>query len=229
MDTIADRLSNLLFGRTRAAVLGLLFTRPDESFHLRELARLSGAALGPVQREVAALAGAGVLVREPRGRQVFYRLDPRCPALEELRALVLKTAGLVDHLRRALAPLAAKLRAAFVFGSFARGEHGRDSDVDLLVVGDATFAELAAALRTVQARLGRVLNPTVYSPPEFRRKRAAGQPFLTRVLSGPKLFVVGGEHELQTMAAERLAQAARRNPAGDRRPLRRHRARSRGK
>src|SRR5215210_545856 len=105
-----DALTDLLFGKTRRAVLSLLFTRPDESFHLRELARLSGAALGPVQREVAALAGAGVLVREPRGRQVFYRLDPQCPIFDELKALVVKTAGLVDVLRLALAPLAAKLR-----------------------------------------------------------------------------------------------------------------------
>jgi len=156
-------LTSLLFGKTRRAVLGLLFTRPDESFHLRELARLSGAALGPVQREVAALAGAGLLVREPRGRQVFYRLDPRCPVYSELKALVVKTAGLGDVLRRALAPLARKVPVAFVFGSFARGEQAHASDVDLLVVGGASFAELAQALREPQARLARVVNPTVYS------------------------------------------------------------------
>jgi predicted nucleotidyltransferase len=227
MDTPpVDAVTDLLFGKTRRAVLGLLFTRPDESFHLREVARLSGAPLGPVQREVAALTAAGLLIREPRGRQVFYRLDSRCPVFNELKSLVLKTAGLVDLLRQALAPLAGSLRVAFVFGSFARGEHGHASDVDLLVIGKVTFADLAAALRVTQARLGRVVNPTVYSPDEFRRKRDAGNHFLSRVIAGPKLFVVGGEDDLAAMATERMAEAARPEPAGNRRPVRRHRARS---
>lgn len=221
----ADPLTDVLFGKTRRAVLGLLFTRPDESFHLRELARLCRLSLGPVQREVNALAGAGLLTRDPRGRQVFYRLDPRCPVLPELRALVIKTAGLIDVLRRALVPARDELRLAFVFGSFARGEQRHTSDVDLLVVGDITFAELVKALHAPQAHLGRVINPTLYTPAEFRRKLAAGNHFLGRVVAAEKLYVVGDEHELAAMAAERVAQAPRAKSPGNRRPVRRHRAR----
>jgi predicted nucleotidyltransferase len=220
-----DSLSEVLFGKSRRAILRLFFTRPDETFHLRQVARLSGVGVGPAQRELAALTGAGILHRQPRGRQVDYRLDRSCPVFAELQALVLKTVGLADVLRDALAPLRGRLHAAFVFGSFARGQQTRDSDVDLLVVGDATFAELASALREPQARLGRVVNPTVYSVKQFRRKRAAGSPFLDRVLDGPKLMIVGDEDELQAMAAERVAAAPRAEPAGNRRAVRGHRQR----
>jgi predicted nucleotidyltransferase len=176
---------------------------------------------------VNALASAGLLLREQRGRQVFFRLDPRCPVLTELRAVVMKTAGLGGVLRHALAPLAQKIRVAFVFGSFARGEQRHSSDVDLMIVGDVSFAPLAGALRGPQARLARAVNPTLYSPAEFRQKLDASNHFLDRVLAGPKLLIIGGEHELAAVATERVVEAAHAEPAGDRRLVRRHRARPR--
>jgi len=201
-------LGDLLFGRTRQAVLGLLLTRPDESFHLRQIVRLSGAGLGPVQREVGNLAAAGVLLREQRGRQVFYSANRQSPVYEELRGLVLKTAGLADLLRKALMPLREQIRCAFIFGSFARGEHGRESDVDLLVIGETTIAELAKALGPVQGRLGREVNPTVYRPGEWARKLAEGHHFVTEVVAGPKIFLLGDEDELRGVAKTGLDSAA---------------------
>jgi hypothetical protein len=79
-------IGDLLFGRTRQAVLGLLFTRPDEMFHLRQIVRLSGAGLGPVQREVAKLAAAGLVLREQRGRQVSYSANRQSLVYEEFEA-----------------------------------------------------------------------------------------------------------------------------------------------
>ncbi len=116
--------------------------------------------------------------------------------------LLLKTAGIVDVVREALAPLAEHIRAAFVFGSAARGELRSDSDVDVLVVGDVPFAAVADALAGAQTRLGRDVNPTVYPPAEFRKKLRAGHHFLTTVLREPRLFAVGGPDELARLAAE---------------------------
>jgi predicted nucleotidyltransferase len=110
--------------------------------------------------------------------------------------LLLKTAGLVDVLADELKPLSAKLRFVFVYGSIASGSERSDSDIDLMLVGTASPAELALPLRRARELLGREINPTVYTPAEFDRKRAAKDHFLTRVLDKPKLFVLGNSNEL---------------------------------
>jgi predicted nucleotidyltransferase len=116
-----------------------------------------------------------------------------------LRGLLLKTAGVADVLREALAPLAAGISVAFVYGSVARGEERRASDVDLLVVGDASFAAVAQALAPAQRRLGREVNPTVFTPAEFRQKLTAGHHFLRSVTGREKLFLFGNEHDLRRL------------------------------
>jgi len=108
----------------------------------------------------------------------------------------LKTAGLVDVLADALKPLAAKLRIVFVYGSIASGNEQSDSDIDLMVVGAVSPVQLALPLRHARELLGREINPTVYTPVEFAKKRAAKDHFLTRVLDKPKLFVLGNRNEL---------------------------------
>lgn len=196
--------SAVLFGRTRRRVLALLFGHPDERFYLRQIVRQSGAGLGAVQRELHVLAEAGILRRTVEGRQVYFQADRENPIYPELQALLSKTAGIVDVIREALTPLADGIRLAFVFGSAARGELRRDSDVDVLVVGDASFTAVANALATSQARLRRDVNPTVYPPREFRKKIHSGHRFLTNVLREPRLFAVGGPDELASLGIERV-------------------------
>jgi len=165
-----------------------------------------------VQRELQVLAEAGILRRTVEGRQVYFQADRESPIYPELQALLSKTTGIVDVVREALAPLADGIRLAFVFGSAARGELRRDSDVDVLVVGDASFTAVANALATAQARLGRDVNPTVYPPGEFRKKIHTGHHFLTNVLREPRLFAVGGPDELASLGIERSKAARSRRP-----------------
>jgi predicted nucleotidyltransferase len=127
----------------------------------------------------------------------------------------MKTTGAADVLREALAPLADRIVAAFVFGSAARGELRSDSDVDLLVVGDAPFAEVAEALAEAQERLGRDVSPTVYPVEEFRSKVSDGHHFLTSVLREPHLFIMGGADELDGLGAERLVESPQHKQTGD--------------
>lgn len=211
-----EPLASALFAKTRRVVLGLFFTHPDEWFHLRQVVRLSGAGMGAVQREVTRLAKAGILERQERGNQVAYRADPRCPIFADLKSLLVKTAGVADVLRPALLPLGDRVQLAFLYGSFARGEQHRSSDVDVLVVGTATFSDVVAALQEAQATLGREVNPSVYPPEEFSRKLADRHPFLTRVVDGDKVFLIGDERELGRLGQQRLAAAAHGRRAGDR-------------
>ena len=186
----------LLFSAYRRQVLGLLLLRPEDSLHVRELSRLTGVQAGSLHRELRALTEAGLLLREPAGNQVRYRANRTCPIFPQLAEIFRKTTGLVDLLRDALAPLADRIEAAFVFGSIADGSEMGTSDVDLFVLGKATFAEVVAALAPLRERLGREVNPVVMRRAEFAAQRAKKDRFLKRVMAEPKLFVIGSADDL---------------------------------
>ena len=189
-----------LFGKTRRAILSLLFGHTEDSFYMRQIARAAGVGMGAVQRELKNLADAGIIRRVGRGRRVYYQANPDCPVFSELKGLVVKTAGVADVLRAALAPLAESIRAAFVYGSFAQGSEKRDSDVDVLVIGEAAFSEIVSALAPAQKRLGREVNPTVYPTDEFASKAKGGHHFIRSILNKPKIFLIGDEDEFEGLA-----------------------------
>jgi uncharacterized protein len=200
-------LGDLLFGRTRGAILALLFGHADQSFYTRQIAREVNASVGAVQRELENLSKVGLIVRNSVGSQVFYQANRDAPIFREMQGLVNKTVGIFSVLRSALHPLAKRVLVAFVYGSVAREEETAQSDVDLLVVGKATLEEVLSRLSTVEKSIRRPINPTVYSVAEFKSKLASGNHFLTAVLKGQKVFLLGDEDELREVGGVRLAKA----------------------
>jgi len=201
MITVNDHLTETLLGKTRRSILSVLYGHADETFYLRQLVRVAGGGTGAVQRELKALAEAGIIRRIGKGRQVYYQANAQCAVYPELKSLIMKTAGMGDALRMAVMPLAERIRVAFIYGSVARGGERRESDVDLFVVGDVTLAEVVKTLSPIQLTLNREINPTVYPVEEFRTKRAAGHHFITSVLEGAKVFLIGGEDDLARLAS----------------------------
>lgn len=195
MGTHVTSLTDALFTRTQARVLGLLFTHPEQSFHLNRIVRLAGVGSGAVRRELDRLVSAGVLIRKRIGNQVHYQADAASIVFEELRGLVTKTAGVADVLRNALAPLAGEIESAFVYGSVAGGEDHAGSDIDLLVISDSLdYTDVLKQLDTIGAQLARPINPVLYSAADFLRKRKETK-FLQRVLSKPRIHLIGKEVE----------------------------------
>ena len=185
-------LSDLLFpNQYRRKVLGLLLMRPEQQIHLRELARVIGAAPGTLKKELDALCEAGLLRAERVGNQVRFCANTAHPVFPELQALIRKTIGLADALRLSLAPLAGRIDAAFVFGSMASGTESAGSDIDLMVVGDAGFAEIVDATYAAQATLGREINPKVMSASEWQAKKAERNAFLQDVLNKARIMLIG--------------------------------------
>lgn len=193
-------LASLLFGEYRQKVLARLLLHPEQHYHVRELARLTGTSAGTLHKELARLAMAGVLTREEVGNQVRYGANRQCPIYPELAGILRKTAGFADVLKEALSGFGERLELALVFGSMARGEEGPRSDVDILLVGEIGFAEAVRALHEAQLTIGREINPVVLSPAEFQRKVKNDDAFLTEVLSGEKLFLTGDENDLGKLA-----------------------------
>jgi predicted nucleotidyltransferase len=220
----------VLFGRARRLILGWLLGHPDETYFLRQLVRQTGLSPGSVQRELAALVSAGLVTRTTQGRQVYFQADTESPVFTDLRSLFLKTAGVADVLRDGLRPLTDRIVAAFVFGSAARSELRNASDIDVLVVGDVSFADVVGGLSEAQRVLGREVNPTVYPPAEFRQKIRDGHHFLTSVLDQPHIFLIGDRDELGRLGAQKqMAHGPQDDKAGNRRSAGGRRARPAGK
>ncbi|HEX7047771.1 MAG TPA: nucleotidyltransferase domain-containing protein [Gammaproteobacteria bacterium] len=193
MGTETTSLTDALFTRTQARVLGLLFTHPDQSFHLNRIVRLAGVGSGAVRRDLDRLVSAGLVIRKRLGNQVHYQADSASIVFEELRGLIIKTAGVADVLRNALAPLAGEIETAFIYGSIAKGEDHARSDIDVMVISDRIdYTDLLKQLDACDEQLGRPINPVLYSPADFLRKRKETK-FLQRVLNQARIHLIGKE------------------------------------
>lgn len=186
-----------LFSGYHRRILALLLMHPDQSYHVREIARMTEVPAGSLHRELKLFSNSGILLREPAGNQVRYRANRECPIFPELAGILRKTVGLADVLREALAPLAKRTQAAFVYGSIAKGTETAGSDVDVMIISDdITYPDVMQVLTKVEEKVGRTINPTVYGHAEWRRKLAEEGGFLQRVMKQPRIFLIGTDDDL---------------------------------
>jgi len=188
--------TSFLLSEYRRRVLRLLLPDPDEHYHVREIARLTNTAAGTLHRELSKLAKFNVFLRELSGNQVYYQANRNFPLFPKLSSILKKTSGLIDVLMEFLAPIAAKIEVALIFGSVAKGTENMGSDIDVLVIGDADYTEVVTVLYAAQTNLGREINPKVYSRKQWDTCFQKQDLFIKEILKNPKLFVVGTEHEL---------------------------------
>ena len=185
-------LADALFTTTQQRVLALLFGQPSRSFFASELIDLTGSGSGAVQRELKRLTSSGLVTIKRIGKQKHYQANPECPVFDELCAVVRKTVAMAEPIQQALSPLERKIELALIYGSVAKGTDTARSDIDLLVVADGlTLEALYSALAPVEASLDRKISPTLYTTREYAERRAAANPFLTRVLQGEHLVLMG--------------------------------------
>lgn len=185
-------LADALFSATQQRVLALLFGQPERSFFTNELIALIGAGSGAVQREVRRLAESGLVTVMQVGNQKHYQANPVAPIFQELCSIVTKTLGPPEVVRTALLPLLDEINLALIYGSVASHSDTALSDIDLLLVSDSLgLEEVYAALTPAEQQLARRISPTLYSIEEYRRRRANGNPFLTKVLAGETIFLKG--------------------------------------
>jgi predicted nucleotidyltransferase len=190
-----EKIAATLFGKTRRALLARLYLEPERAFRVRELARSTGISAGAVQHELGVLAAAELVNRTEAENLVTYSANRRCPVFEELKGIVEKTSGIPELVRQALLPARRKIRLALIYGSIARGDNRSRSDLDVLVVGALSFADLLRRLNAVEERIGREISPRLFSAEEFEQRLRRSDRFLTAVLRGPKIMLIGSEDD----------------------------------
>lgn len=197
MGTIHNgNLSSALFGKVRRTLLALFYSQPDESFYLRQIVRMTGVGQGAVQRELRQLSDAGIISESKSGRMIYYKANRDCPIFEELLRLMTKTAGLADVLRKSLEPLTPRIDLAFIYGSQASFKAGAESDIDVVIVGEVEELGLHRAVMEAETKLKRPVNYTLLTREEFDRRREERSGFISRVLRGEKIFIVGGAQDV---------------------------------
>lgn len=202
--TAHGSLADALFAGTQQRLLALLFGQPHRSFYATELIGLAKAGSGAVQRELARLTQSGLLTVTSIGSQRHYQANSASPIFSELSGIVQKTVGLAEPLREALSPLAARIRAAFVYGSVAKREDTASSDIDLMILSDELgYGDVFSALEDVSSQLGRKVNPTILTRLEFGKRLTGQEAFLTRVLAQPKIWLSGGDDDLAANVVRR--------------------------
>lgn len=191
-------LSNALFSNVQQRVLALIFGNPEQSFYISEIVRRVHSGTGAVERELARLEQSGLVSVQRIGNQKHYRANRESPIFDELRGIVLKTVGLAEPLRQSLAKYVDNIRAAFVYGSVAKGTDTAHSDIDLMVIGDdLTYSDLYAKLQKAENVLQRTVNPTFLSLDDWWRKLSTKDSVIAKIDAQPKLFVVGSENDLK--------------------------------
>ena len=182
-------LWNALFTRTQRQLLGLFFGYPDQSFYANEIVRKAKVGTGSVQRELAKLAGSGLLTVAKIGNQKHYQANRESPIYPELRGIVLKTFGATDQLRRAVLDLPGKVELAMLFGDHL--EPSAPAINMLLVSDDLEYADVVTGFMETENRIGRTVQPVLFGTMEFRTLREQGNAGLLDVLRQPKVLLKG--------------------------------------
>lgn len=194
MVTVSVTLKHLFSSKLRVKVLDYFFFHPGEELYVRQLASALDEPVGTVARELSHLEEAGILSSRRLGNQKHFRLREDCSILEDLRNIFLKTSGAGAELRVAMENIS-RVELAFLYGSYARGEAGAASDLDLMVIGNAADRELAPAVARVERRLKREINYTLYTRDEVEKRIRKKGDFVHEVFSSPRILLIGNEDD----------------------------------
>ena len=179
----------LISSKIRIEILKILTLNPESTFNINELSRRTGFSIRGVEKELKNLLTGGILKREVSGNQHRYQLDLLCQIYQEIKAIITKTVGLAELVKQALISVEKKIERAFIYGSFASGDYGNESDVDLFVVTELSGLKLAELLGEVQNEIGRSINVSQFTADEFNKRKEQNDHFLKRVLEGPKINI----------------------------------------
>ena len=188
-------ISSLISSKIRIGILKILVLNSESTFNINEMSRRTGFSLRGVEKELKKLLSGGILKRKVSGNQHRYQLNPKCPIHNEIKMIIIKTVGVAELLKQALSSVEQKIEQAFIYGSFASGTYGDESDIDLFIVTELSGLKLAELLGPVQNQIGRAINASQFSADEYSTRKERKDHYLNRVMESPKIKIIGDEDE----------------------------------
>jgi predicted nucleotidyltransferase len=194
MWTLHMRQSGLFGTAAAMRLIGLFYINPESSFRLIEVV---ASLRDSVNRRAAIntlnqLIAGGFVEKTGKGESSRYRANPRCFVFDELASIAVKTLGGYEDLIEEIGQ-DPNIVAAAIYGSFAKGSQRADSDLDLALVatdpGALSLFDLLGKIETIAGHAGRQVNATTYTEAEA----AGGNEFLGKILSGPLIWLKGGD------------------------------------
>ena len=199
----------ILFTKTQRRILSLLFGNPSRRYYGNEIIKLAGVGTGSARNFLDGLVSSGLVTKTKEGQQIYYQASDKTPIFEELRGIVLKTFGTADFLKKVMKPLEKQVKFAFIFGSVAKGSNNADSDIDVGIVSESpNYSEWMKLLMPAGEKLGREITPTLYGVEEFEAKLANKNHFIERILSQPKIMLIGTENDIEEFRQSGSNQSA---------------------
>lgn len=187
--------SDLITSKTRTKLLSLFLDNPAEMYHVREVVRRVSEEINAVRRELIFLEKKGILIREPRANRVYYYLDKTYPFYYDLLRINSKNTGLGADIMKNRVKLG-RIKFAMLSGKFSRGIRENPEDVDLLVVGTIVVQELSIIIRAEEAKRKHEVNYTVMTEEEFIFRKRRRDPFITSIIYGSRVMLIGDEEQL---------------------------------
>lgn len=192
----------LKFTKNQSLILEFFFNNPEKSYYLRELGRIIGKQPGVFQKDINKLVESGILISEYRAKSRFFKLNKKHPLYRELKSIFFKTVGAEGKLREALKKIK-NIKIAFIFGSYAKGKEDIFSDIDLMIIGEPDEDELISKISSIEEKLKREINYSIFSPEDFRKGLKKKEVFLEEIMADPKLFIIGSQNELEKIIGRR--------------------------
>ncbi len=183
-------LEYFITSKTKRNLLKLFLTNPEKAFYTREVAKLTGEPLNAARRELGYLEKAGLLKAHREGNRKYFEVVKEFPFFAELKKIIYSTVGLGDYLRNKLKD-SSRIEIAFIYGSVAKGEERKSSDIDLFVVGTIEEEELHRLISDIENEIGREINYTLMAKKEFARRNKMGEPFIRRITKEDKMMLKG--------------------------------------
>jgi predicted nucleotidyltransferase len=195
------KIGQLFGSKTRVKLLAKLLLNPDAHFYTRKLSRDLNIPYSMLYKEEKNLASIDIIHEEKQGKITLISINKNLPYFNDLKNLIIKTAGLGDTLKETLLKLPG-IQFGLIYGSIASGEESAFSDVDLLIVGQNREEEILKALSTAETVVGREINYVLWNDEEFMQRVKSRHHLLIDIAEKPVIMLVGDQDEFRRTVKE---------------------------
>ncbi|MFW5887366.1 MAG: nucleotidyltransferase domain-containing protein [Bacteriovoracia bacterium] len=194
-------LEHIITSKARTQIFILLF-QEEKEFYLRQMQRETDLTINAIKTEITNLLKLDLIIKRIDGNRTYYKANTNHPIYPEIKSIVEKTEGIQQIIKESLKDLPIKI--AFIFGSIAKGSAKSHSDIDLLIIGQTSLRKLSSKLTPLQEKLGREINPHIYTVADFQKQLKTKNHFVNAIQKTQKKYIIGSDEQFRKICTNRL-------------------------